>query len=429
MTAHISKPPDAPAGGAGQFGAGVFLVALLGARVIAGVADNWFATGASEIVTLALLASLSAMFFWHMTLVKDAGLALAGIFLWLLLAGVSFMVNDVYAPAKSYQQIALLALYGLALNQFILTCADPRMTVLIQRFLIAFICLGGALSLQQMVSGGGFSAAGKPMLARAFGTDVHPVSWAMQIVCALAGVEVIRRAQGARLNWPLGLVYSLGACSLYLTYSRTGWAMAAFIIIFVTLQDTKGARRAIWAGLIGLFFAAAAIASQRFSDLASVTNLLRRYDFSAQSYNHTLIDNSFSWRLVNWNSALQLAGEHLLIGVGPGQSALLSQFNLKMHNLFLEAFVEAGGPGLCAVVMIVTGLFTLIARIPTPTKAQIKAKSPVVALGGAMLLAVLLSTSLIEQTVTVLIFFLVIGVAMGSPPAHPDHKGTTAHAD
>lgn len=388
---------------------GLIVLGFLQLRVFLGVTDNLAGTGLSELALLGFLAALLGLCLYRCMLALPVLPVLAGFALWLALGLISIMANDLPAPQNAYRQFALLMLYALALNQMLLAATEPRFLPLVSRFLAGFVLLGGLLSFYQIATGTGFVAEGRSDILRAYGPDVHPVSWALQLVIALTGIEALRRVRGKPLNGFVVALYAIGLAALYLSFSRTGWAMLALVVLFSVAAGARGALRPVLILCLGAAVLGFFALSPRFSDLAGVGETLRNYDFTAQSYNYNLVDNSFSWRLVNWGQALTLAKDNLMIGVGPGQSSLSSQFDLKMHNLFLEAVVEVGAFGLLAVGMVLGGLLALHRAIPEGSW-----RAPVSALGAGMLLSVLFSTSMIEQSVTILLYFLVLAAMQGA---------------
>lgn len=409
MTAIFSLTPGHPAR---------LLVALLGLRWLAGIADNSGLRAGSEVAAVVMLAALGLMFLNRMQLTRDASLLVTGLLAWLFTGALSALATDMPRPVEAVALLALLLLYALFANaalghwRSVAALAAPR------RLLTGFIALGAALSLWQCLSGSGFIDPGKPGVIRAFGSDVHPVSFAIQILAALLALEVIRLKTGARAGAVHLALLMLGALALYLTFARTAWVMALMVVALALWQRGSAAQRlglvalALPLGLAGLAL------SDRFADLASLPLFWQNFSFVETVFDHRYIDNSVSWRIVNWSYGLRQAMQQPLLGFGPGQSAHASQFSLEMHNLMLEGFFEGGLLGFFALLITLAGLLRIHHRLPVATAADRQARRLSNGFGLALLLAVLFSTSLVDQLMTVLLYLTLLAVA-GTPTDAP----------
>ncbi len=393
------------------------LVALVTLRWLAGIADNVGARAASEIMALAMLAALGLMLLARMRLARDSGLLVAGLLAWLFTAALSGLSTPLPRPLEAAALLTLLLLYALFANACLLWLRDPAALTPLRRFLTGFIAIGAALSVWQVASGSGFVDPGKPGVIRAFGSDVHPVSFAIQILAAALALEILRVKTGARAG-PLHLaLLALGALALYLTFARTAWMMA-LLVLAITIWRRGGSLRKLALLAIALPLGAAALAlSDRFADLASLPAFWQSFSFAEAVFDYRYIDNSVSWRMVNWAYGAQQALQQPILGFGPGQSAYASQFSLEMHNILLEGFFEGGALGLTALVLTLLGLFSLHRNLPRATAADAHARSLANGFGVALLLAVLLSTSLVDQLMTVLLYLILLAVA--GCPARP----------
>ncbi|MCL7464665.1 O-antigen ligase family protein [Phaeovulum sp. NW3] len=219
-------------------------------------------------------------------------------------------------------------------------------------------------------------------------------------------------------------IYLLGGAALYLSFARTAWVVLLLVVLLTVWSRSRPALRVTLLPPVAGAGVLLALASGRFDDLASLSFFLDHYDFSASTYDFRYVDNSLSWRIANWAMGLRLALEQPLTGHGPGQAIVVSAFGLQMHNLFLEALVELGAPGLIAVVLVVTGLGRMRRHVPQSDPNARGIRALLGALGLGFLLTITLSTSLVGQTMTVMLLLMVlalsiapIGPAEGSPDA------------
>ncbi len=94
------------------------------------------------------------------------------------------------------------------------------------------------------LSGSGFVDPGKPGVIRAFGSDVHPVSFAIQMLAAVLALEVIRAKTGRPLRAGHVALLALGAVALYLTFARTAWVMALMVLALLVWRRGTGYAKA-----------------------------------------------------------------------------------------------------------------------------------------------------------------------------------------
>ena len=305
-------------------------------------------------------------------------------------------------------------LYALFANAAFSHLRGPAALSVVRRLLAGFVILGAALSLWQVIGGSGFVDPGKPGVIRAFGSDVHPVSFAIQILAAVLALEVIRLKTGARVSVAHVALLTLGAVALYLTFARTAWVMALLVVALTLWQRGSAAQRLGLAALAPPLGLAGLALSDRFADLASLPAFWQNFSFAETVFDYRFIDNSVSWRIVNWSYGLQQAMQQPLLGFGPGQSAHASQFSLEMHNLLLEGFFEGGFLGLSALLIALAGLLQIHRRLPAESAADRRARMLANGFGLALLLAVLFSTSLVDQLMTVFIYLMLLAVC-GTP--------------
>ncbi len=387
------------------------ILCLIAFRWLAGIADNLGARGASEDAAITMLGVLAFLFLTRMRLARDAVWLVAGLLAWLFAATMSALATPMPRPLEAAALLTLLSLYALTAEATLAHLRSPRGLAAIRVFLTGFLLVGAALSVWQVTQGAGFVDPGKPGVIRAFGSDVHPVSFALQALAAMLALEVIRVKTGRAFNGLHATLLACGALALYLTYARTAWVMALLIAAVLAWRRSGGLQRlaliavALPAGIGALSL------SDRFADLASLPTFWHNFSFAETVFDYRYIDNSVSWRIVNWSYGLQQALERPLLGFGPGQSAYASQFSLEMHNILLEALFEGGILGLAAVSMVLLALLGLHRNLPAATPADRHARALANGFGAALLLAVLFSTSLVDQLMTVVLYLLLLASA------------------
>ena len=171
------------------------LVALVSLRWLAGITDNLVTTGLSEASAVAILAMLGLMLLNRMRLSRDAILLLAGLLAWLVTGTLSALSANMPRPFEAVALLTLLLFYALFANAALTYLRQLSALVPLRRFLSAFVVVGAVLALAQVLSGNGFVDPGKPGVIRAYGSDVHPVSFAIQIVAALLQKQYIAPPQ------------------------------------------------------------------------------------------------------------------------------------------------------------------------------------------------------------------------------------------
>ena len=377
----------------------------------------------SQAAALVMLAGLGLLLLHRMRLPAGAGLFLAGLAAWFLGGLASLAANPGIPLRPTLALLSLLTLYGLFAATALVALRGPAALEALRRVLAGFVLLGAGLSFWQIASGTGFVEQGRAAIQRAYGSDVHPVSFAIQITAALVALEILR----LRLNRRAGLVHWLlmvaGAAALYLTYARTAWLMALITLAALLLRHGPPARRLLL-GLGGaLGGAVLVLGSQRFADLASLPQFLANFSVSDVVFDWRYVDNSASWRIVNWSYGLHQALARPLLGFGPGQSANASFFSLEMHNIFLETFFEGGVFGFLAFLLLLAGLARMHRRLPGATPRDRQSRLLANAFGIALLLAVTFSTSFVDQLMSFLLYMLLLSAAATplSPPA-PRHR-------
>ena len=391
--------------------AGALILCFVVLRVFAGVAENAGVPRLSEAAGMALCAALVLQFVRDWRLARGTIMLFSGFMLWILASGLSAAFAPLAEPIRAWSLSALLLLYALFANALWANLHGPTGLRLVHNFLMFFLVLGSLIALTQFVAGTGFVDQGKPDVMRVFGTDVHPVSFGLQIVLALVGVQISRLKLGLRFSIWNVLIVAVALSALYLTFARTAWGVLAVVGICLAAGTGSIHRRVLATVALACVLTAAVSLSPRFDDLASLPEFLSSFDFNAPVFDHRTVSNSFSWRIVNWAFGLQYASDALLSGYGPGQSADASLFGLEMHNILLEALFELGVPGLIAVVVVILGFLRLHMSLPRATPGDRLSRLMANGVGLGLLAATLFSTSLVDQLMTVLVYMMMLRAA------------------
>ncbi len=397
--------------GNAQSSAATLILGLFALRWIAGIAENFGVPAFSQVAALLMLGGVMVLFLARMRINAQASLLVAGLAAWIFSGSLALVANPGIDLRPTVALLSLLALYAGFANASLTHLRGPRTRKAQYRLLAAFLVVGFFLSVYQLMTGTGFVEHGRATIQRAFGSDVHPVSFAIQVLAAMVTLEILR----LRLRMPAGRLHLLtlaaGLVALYLTYARTAWVMALIVLAGALLFRGSPARRAltglsaIAAGVMFLTF------SDRFSDLASLPTFLANFSAQDAVFDWRFVDNSISWRIVNWNLGFTQGLERPLFGFGPGQSANSSYFSLEMHNILLEAFFEGGVVGLCALLLTLAGFVRLHRSLPrtSPEDGHIRVLAN--GFGLALLMAVMFSTSFVDQLMSFLIYILLLTAA------------------
>ncbi len=392
------------------------VIGLLFIRWSAGILENFGMAMLSEIAALAMLGALALLLLQRMRIAADVRLFCIGIVAWIISGAISFVANPDTDLQATIALLSLLLLYGLFANAAATYLRGSTSLLLISRFVTLFIAVGFVLSLLQILSGTGFVEAGNFRTQRAFGSDVHPVSFAIQVLTAMVVLEIARLKQRAKFTLIHIALLVFGAVARYLTYARTAWVMALMICAAIIILQGPLWQRLLKSALACVFATVFLTFSDRFADLSSLPMFLENFSIHDVSFDWRYIDNSVSWRVVNWSYGLQQALEQPWLGFGPGQSTVSSYFNLEMHNIFLKVFFEGGLFGLTALVLTLGGLVRLHRSIPNILPSDRRAALLANSFGLSLLLAVTFSTSFVDQLVSFLLYILLISTAASRGP-------------
>jgi len=191
-----------------------------------------------------------------------------------------------------------------------------------------------SLGLVQLVTGQG--QIRENGFGRILGTFVHPNPYAIFLAVAVVmAVALIPHLQG-RPRAAAVVVLVVGGIALLGTYTRGSWIAAAIGAVVVGILQSKRT-------LLVLIVVAAAAAIVSPTAVARFTELAPN-----QSYETRGGGNSVSWRGEAWSSAIRLARESPVIGIGLDMVRIRSDEAQPPHNDWVRAYSETGLLGLLA---------------------------------------------------------------------------------
>jgi O-antigen ligase len=388
---------------------GRLIVWLFTARLLIVGAEQFGLPEMSKPMAGAMLLLMVGLFLFDGRIARPIGMFAAGIVCWIGAAALSVLAGQVPDIAAAQALCLVLGFYLFFANVLWTCFSGDRGLDDLERMLRAFLHIGLLLCAVQLVTGTGFVDPGKPQIRRVFGADVHPVSFGLQLAVAMSGLAVIRLRQGKTVP---RFLFLMGCIALYLTFARTAWVVFGLVLLgYAVFAGRWRTRLALFGALV---FSGALLLgySDRFDDLLSLPGFLRQFDFFDPVFDYRFVDNSFSWRLVNWAFGLKQASQAIWFGHGPGQSAVVSLFQLEMHNIFLEALFELGVPGLGAVCVTLCGLWQLHRCVPSARSVEQRGANAIIhAMGIGLLISVLISTSLVDQLTTVMLYLISLRAA------------------
>ncbi len=230
------------------------------------------------------------------------------------------------------------------LEQLLVGRPDRARTVVIAVFASTIPPL--AAGLWQMFMG--VEVPVEPTLTgRIRGTFLHPNTFATYLAFVIAlGLVLLPTLRGAARHAVLAIV-GLGCVELIATGGRSAWAG---LVIGLVIALRRFAPRFLVVILVAVAVVVVAV--------PSVSG--RIADLSAQEYMDAP-GNSFAWRVAYWERLLPLAQSKPLFGIGlDGARALPPEVvdrpdifgGQPPHNIWVEAAVETGLPGLVALAAV-----------------------------------------------------------------------------
>ena len=227
--------------------------------------------------------------------------------------------------------------------------------------------VGGVVSAWALATAGSFTVAegGSVVIGRLQGPFSQPNE--LGAFCAamlpIAVIAVVTSSTRLGFAIQLGATIAIGAAWV-MSMSRGAWigGLAGLVIVAVFAPTTRR-WLALAVGSAAAFVGAALTAPPSAGTLGVLGARLR--SFSEVS------DDPYDERPAIWAEAWRQAGDHPLLGVGPGgfpaasadsSSAVSFEPPLHPHNLLLTVLTERGLVGLLAASVVVLGCAVLMAR-------------------------------------------------------------------
>ncbi len=227
--------------------------------------------------------------------------------------------------------------------------------------------VGGAISIVAMSSAGSFTAVegGDVVLGRLQGPFAQPNE--LGVFCAamlpIAVIAVVTASTRIGFSIQLVATIAIGAAWV-MSMSRGAWiaGLAGLVIVAVFAPTTRKWLAMAVAGAAA--FVVAALSAPPSAGVIGVVGARLRSlgEVSRHSYDE---------RPAIWTEAWRQAGEHPLLGVGPGgfpaasaeaSSTVSFEPPVHPHNLLLTVLTERGLVGLLAAGVVVLGCFVIMAR-------------------------------------------------------------------
>ncbi|MFN8037016.1 MAG: O-antigen ligase family protein [Acidimicrobiia bacterium] len=243
-------------------------------------------------------------------------------------------------------------------------------------------------------------------VGRILGTFVHPNAFATYLVVLIPLTIAMLPVYHGRPRTVLLGVAGLSCALLMFTYARGAWLGAIIAVIAVGFLQDRRIVTGLLCALVAVVLFVPSV-SARLSDLGS-----------SQKAN---VDdpNSLSWRMKYWGSVLPMAGESPVTGIGLQNVELRTTAGLPPHNVFVQAFVETGVFGLCALLALVGCLIADLRRALRRARPGFDRCIVVAAIGVGMgLLVQTASENLLTQVVShwYFLFPIAYATALGNSP-------------
>lgn len=244
---------------------------------------------------------------------------------------------------------------------------------------------------------------------RAFGMMGHPVPFCMFLFISITFIEFSRVRLGQlRSASDKGAIIA-GLVAMVLTQSQTAWIMFAIYTIFLIRSRRSTLVKVIATPVLLGIMLGILYAIPFTRDLFSFFEVFRYFgEIPVDRYAHWLVNDSVSWRVVNWKMSVSTMLPQWYIGLGPGQAEIHNYFGLTLHSLPLEVFVEIGAFGLLFLLAMMRRTYLLLRRKRTDSPQEQHARRIVQGAAIATLGAAVLSVTMVDQMLYHLVFFTMV---------------------
>ena len=282
--------------------------------------------------------------------------------------------------------------------------------------LICYAVLAYGFAIYEGVFELGMTAIVDETLVRSLAFSSHPVLFGLQIYFTLGLLLYLALEQTGLTKKQANFFLLMALGALFFTYARTAWLMV--MLVLTAYFKEKLLRLKVIAPLL-LILCAVFVGGlgqpviDRFQDLKSLYSFVHDRQY-AQQHATSFVDSSMHWRVLQWYGLIQVAKEHLVTGVGPGQVKSYNVSSRSAHSSLVEMFVEQGLLGFLLILLF----YMLCLRIAfKPANRHQRFLSVTVVLG--FIAASLFSVSLHNQTTNMMLFLLFLGLVAAG---HSDAK-------
>jgi putative inorganic carbon (HCO3(-)) transporter len=219
-----------------------------------------------------------------------------------------------------------------------------------RRWLVKVIVLAAIVPLAAGLYQFAFDAGNHvtPGYNRLEGTFVHPSPFAFFLLQVIPlGLLLFMHTSSRLARVGLGVMLPVMVFSIYMTQTRGAWiGLVALLMVFLWV-------RARWMMLLVPLVAIALV--------MAVPSTRARIEAAVQGPCPSASDcqSSLFWRWQQWQAATEIAPLPQLLTVGAGLDSVQEVLGQSTHNEYVRLFVEAGLPGLIAVLLLYRGLLMM----------------------------------------------------------------------
>jgi len=388
-----------------------FAFLMLVFRVVAAIVRPFIGVNITAPITIAILGLILLVFLSRPFRIGEFKYAFFG-FVGLIFASImSFIVANppiIFLSIDFLMRIILLTLWFV----FSITYLNSMQAIKYLDRFIKFIMISGALisivqyyGLPNMFTFGGHT--------RAFGVTSHPVTFGMLMFTCIMLQEFFAAKRGQPRTRFHRFVTLCGLIGMALAIAQTAWLMLAVAILVLSLQRFAMSLRVIVLPILLVLSLLALYSIPWTRDLFSFFSIFAKLgEISTETYSYELVDNSVSWRVVNWKMSVDAMLPVWYSGLGPGHAEYFNYFGLTLHSMPLEILVETGVFGLISLCFILLHLWISIAKKSKDhDEHDIKARRFAVACAAGILFAGLLSVSLVDQSINLMLFLSMVVIS------------------
>lgn len=249
-------------------------------------------------------------------------------------------------PGGSVQFLVGMYLKSVALFLLLAHVVDTRARMVQVAWALTLMAVPLALSgIQNFLAGG---ATGERITGYEGGLTANPNDLALMLNLLLPlAIAVFLGARKRATQLFVAGVIGLMVCGVVVTFSRSGFLTLALVgVIYGWLMLRRRQHGLVFAAAVVVLMSLPLVPASYVDRLATITSIEADETGSSRE------------RWTDSVAAVEFIGAHPVAGGGLGQSALaMNQVRgdrwLRVHNVYLEAAVELGIPGLILVVLLI----------------------------------------------------------------------------